>query len=290
MALFRRFCIAEHQIAFRQVRLVAGGCAAGTGLRMGRARCRHQAVTRRRRRRPSRPRCGCAAAAAASAPQWVQRAARQRTAARGRHRPGHQHGGSVFGGCRQPLPAQAPAAAAAGAARRTAAARQLDGRGVRSPARDAFKSISGPRSQALALAWTQPYAVECNSITGRAGPGFRCRAVPPKLCGRRAPRSYANSASARPYTDHGMRLSMLLAAHDVDAAKRLIDRGVAADRTLGSARRTAGPCLLPDHRRCSAQRARPAVPAGRPAAQGGRRGACATGCAAGATPAVRCWC
>ena len=45
--------------------------------------------------------------------------------------------------------------------------------------------------------------------------------------------AYANSASALPFTDHGMRLSMLLAARDVDSAKRLIDRGVAADRSLG---------------------------------------------------------
>jgi len=90
----------------------------------------------------------------------------------------------------------------------------------------------GPDTQALALAWTQPYAVECNSITGALALGFDaglCR----HTCAASRLSGYANSASSRPYSDHGMRLSMLLAARDVDAAQRLIDRGVAADRTLG---------------------------------------------------------
>lgn len=90
----------------------------------------------------------------------------------------------------------------------------------------------GPDTQALALAWVQPYAVECNSITGALALGFDaglCR----NSCAPSRMSDYANSASAKPFTDHGMRLSMLLAARDVDAAKRLIDRGVAADRSLG---------------------------------------------------------
>jgi uncharacterized protein (TIGR03790 family) len=96
----------------------------------------------------------------------------------------------------------------------------------------AIEEHFGPRTQALALAWTQPYAVECNSITGALALGFDaglCR----HSCAASRVSGYANSASSRPYTDHGMRLSMLLAARDVDAAQRLIDRGVAADRTLG---------------------------------------------------------
>ncbi len=90
----------------------------------------------------------------------------------------------------------------------------------------------GPATQALALAWTLPYAVGCNSITGALALGYD-----PGLCSnscapsRRSP--YFNSASSRPYADFGRRLSMLLAAPDVAAARALIDRGVAADRTLG---------------------------------------------------------
>jgi len=90
----------------------------------------------------------------------------------------------------------------------------------------------GPEIQALALAWTQPCAVECNSITGALALGFDaglCR----QSCAVSRVSGYANSASARPCTDYGVRLSMLLAARDADAAQRLIDRDVAADRTLG---------------------------------------------------------
>lgn len=89
----------------------------------------------------------------------------------------------------------------------------------------------GDRVQALALAWVQPYAVACNSITGALALGLDlalCRSS----CDASRLSPYANSASSRPYTDLGLRLSMLLAAPDVDAAKRLIDRGVRADRSL----------------------------------------------------------
>ena len=90
----------------------------------------------------------------------------------------------------------------------------------------------GAQTQALALAWTQPYAVECNSITGALALGFDA-ALCRHSCGASRVSGYANSASARPYTDYGLRLSMLLAARDIEAARRLIDRGVAADRSLG---------------------------------------------------------
>jgi uncharacterized protein (TIGR03790 family) len=90
----------------------------------------------------------------------------------------------------------------------------------------------GPDIQALALAWTQPYAVDCNSITGALALGFDA-ALCRNSCAPSRVSGYANSASRRPFSDHGMRLSMLLAAHDVEAARHLIDRGVAADHTLG---------------------------------------------------------
>jgi uncharacterized protein (TIGR03790 family) len=98
--------------------------------------------------------------------------------------------------------------------------------------RGSIQAHFGAGTQALALAWVQPYAVECNSITGALALGFDaglCR----QSCAPSRVSAYANSASARPLTDHGMRLSMLLAARDVEAARRLIDRGVAADASLG---------------------------------------------------------
>ena len=93
------------------------------------------------------------------------------------------------------------------------------------------EAFFGPETQALAVAWTAPYAVECNSITGALALGFDAT-----LCsnGCAASRSsgYFNSASSRPLVSPGWRPSMLLAAHTEDEARALIDRGVAADGSL----------------------------------------------------------
>ncbi|MEO8123686.1 MAG: TIGR03790 family protein [Burkholderiales bacterium] len=91
----------------------------------------------------------------------------------------------------------------------------------------------GADTQALALAWVKPWAVACNSITAALSLGFDdelcARSCEPPL--RFSP--YFNSPSTRPYTDLGLRLSMLLAADDVAGAKAMIERGVASDNTLG---------------------------------------------------------
>lgn len=90
----------------------------------------------------------------------------------------------------------------------------------------------GLQTQALALAWVQPYAVSCNSITGALALGYDAQ-----LCShscapsRRSP--YFNSATQRPYRDLGMRPSMLLAAPDAAQAKAMIQRGVDSDHSLG---------------------------------------------------------
>lgn len=94
-------------------------------------------------------------------------------------------------------------------------------------------SYFGADIQALALAWVKPWAVSCNSITAALGLGFDgelcARSCDPPL--RFSP--YFNSPSTRPYTDLGLRLSMMLAADDVAGAKAMIERGVASDHTLG---------------------------------------------------------
>lgn len=90
----------------------------------------------------------------------------------------------------------------------------------------------GPRIQALALAWKLPYAVACNSITGALALGLdagRCAA----LCSPSRPSPYFGAPSARPFTELGMRPSMLLAARDTAQAKALIQRGLDAERSLG---------------------------------------------------------
>jgi len=89
----------------------------------------------------------------------------------------------------------------------------------------------GPRIQALALAWTQPYAVGCNSITGALALGFDadlCR----HSCEPSRPSPYFNARSPRPLSAFGFRPSMLLAAPGIEQARALIDRGVAADGSL----------------------------------------------------------
>lgn len=89
----------------------------------------------------------------------------------------------------------------------------------------------GASIQALALAWSQPYAVACNSLPGALALGFDA-ALCAHSCGASTPSPYFNSPSARPWRDHALRPAMLLAAPDVPAALALIDRGVAADGAL----------------------------------------------------------
>lgn len=96
---------------------------------------------------------------------------------------------------------------------------------------EAVSAHFGKNTQALALAWTAPYAVECQSITGALALGFDadfCK----NGCGRSQPSRYFNSGVGKPLQEVGFRLSMLLAARTVEQAKALIDRGAAADRAL----------------------------------------------------------
>lgn len=90
----------------------------------------------------------------------------------------------------------------------------------------------GKKVQALALSWRQPYAVNCNSLTGALAMGYD-HALCQNTCGVSRQSTYFGGISTRPMTDHGMRLSMLLAAGDLASAKAMIDRGVRSDHTLG---------------------------------------------------------
>ncbi len=90
----------------------------------------------------------------------------------------------------------------------------------------------GPQVQGLALAWAQPYAVECNSITAALTLGFAPE-VCSQTCAPSKPSRYFNATSHQPFTDLGLRPSMLLAMRNVDSARALIDRGIAADQQLG---------------------------------------------------------
>ena len=100
------------------------------------------------------------------------------------------------------------------------------------PLQEQIAARFGATTQALALAWTVPFAVNCNSITAAVTLGYDAG-----LCSRTCAPSrlspYFNAATTRPYTDLRLRPAMLLAAKDVAAAKSLIERGVRSDRSLG---------------------------------------------------------
>ena len=85
----------------------------------------------------------------------------------------------------------------------------------------------GDNIQAVLMIWTAPYAVECNSITGAFTLGFNPGQCV-RTCDAGRPSKYFNSAATQPYSQDGMRLSMLLPAESVKQARAVIDRGVAA--------------------------------------------------------------
>jgi uncharacterized protein (TIGR03790 family) len=94
-----------------------------------------------------------------------------------------------------------------------------------------IESHIGPEIQAIVLVWTAPYAVECNSITAALTLGFdtaQCK----NTCAPGKPSAYFDSNSRRPYTDFGMRISMLLPTDSIAAAKSLINRGVLSNFRL----------------------------------------------------------
>jgi uncharacterized protein (TIGR03790 family) len=93
--------------------------------------------------------------------------------------------------------------------------------------KQAIDSRLGPHIQAVLMAWTAPYAVECQGITAAYTLGFD-PALCSKPCGPGKPSPYFNAPSRMPFTDHGMRISMLLPASDRELAAAVIARGIAA--------------------------------------------------------------
>lgn len=85
--------------------------------------------------------------------------------------------------------------------------------------------------QAYALAWTEPYRVDCMSITTAFAAGFD-EGFCSKTCGPTKPNPYLDSVSRAPYTDYHWRPAMALAGRNFKEVKRLIDRGVASDYTF----------------------------------------------------------
>ena len=96
-----------------------------------------------------------------------------------------------------------------------------------------FKSLN-PKIQAIVLVWTTPYAVGCNSITSAITLGYDAKQCE-NTCAIGKPNPYFDSVSRNPFSDHGMRISMLLPVESVEQAKALIDRGVLTEFKLNEA-------------------------------------------------------
>ena len=73
---------------------------------------------------------------------------------------------------------------------------------------------------------------ELHSITGALTLGYDA-GLCSQTCAPSRLSPYFNSASAKPFSQLRLRPSMLLAAKDIASAKRLIDRGIESDHTLG---------------------------------------------------------
>lgn len=83
----------------------------------------------------------------------------------------------------------------------------------------------------LALAWVQPYAVECNALTSALAIGLQPD-VCAQSCAPTRPSPYVSYFGARPWPVLGVRPAMQLAARSVPAALALIERGIASDHKL----------------------------------------------------------
>ncbi len=91
-----------------------------------------------------------------------------------------------------------------------------------------------PEIQAVLMVWSAPYAVECNAITSAFTLGYdgdQCA----KTCDPGKPSAYFNSEAAQPYTQLGLRLSMLLPIDFVEEAKAVVDRGAVSGFSVPAA-------------------------------------------------------
>jgi len=90
------------------------------------------------------------------------------------------------------------------------------------------KNSTPANIQFYALAWSQPYKVDCMSITSAFAFGFD-EAYCAKGCKPTRQSAYFNAATRKPYQDLGIRPTMMLAGSSLEQIRAMIDRGVEAD-------------------------------------------------------------
>lgn len=91
--------------------------------------------------------------------------------------------------------------------------------------REQIYSNIGEEIEMIVLAWTRPYAVNCNAITAAITLGYQAKQCE-NGCGVGINNPYFNSQSRHPHKDFNMRLSILLPTDSIDVAKNIIDKGV----------------------------------------------------------------
>ena len=109
--------------------------------------------------------------------------------------------------------------------------------GVKTLSVDQFKQLkhqvdkkTPQHIQAFALTWMLPYRVGCMSITTAFAAGYDA-AFCAQGCKPTRSSPYFNSKRDKPFDAYRWRPTMALAAENFEQAKKLIDRGVAADFT-----------------------------------------------------------
>jgi uncharacterized protein (TIGR03790 family) len=86
-----------------------------------------------------------------------------------------------------------------------------------------------PTMQVLAITWTAPWSVDAKqSITSAITFGFGQQWGPDSSCSATALNPYYNHASGKPFTDLGIRPSMMVGGWNSDGAKKLIDNSTLA--------------------------------------------------------------
>jgi uncharacterized protein (TIGR03790 family) len=88
-----------------------------------------------------------------------------------------------------------------------------------------------PNIEAYLLTWAAPFRVGCMSMSSAFAFGYNIKYCATG-CNITYPSPYYNTQGRQPFTDFGMRPTMLLAADNFADAKALIDRGVAADGSM----------------------------------------------------------
>lgn len=91
--------------------------------------------------------------------------------------------------------------------------------------REKIFSNIGDDIEVIVLAWTRPYAVNCNAITAAITLGYQAKQCEDS-CAVGIDNPYFNSHTHNPKKDFNMRLSILLPTDSIEVAKNMIDKGV----------------------------------------------------------------